>query len=301
MPDAFSALTPNEQSKRRFDQLKGLFGKYRDNIARNRKFYDLDFESEVMSPAIKARGFSPVIPRTARRAIDEAADHVLFFPKITIPVRPTDSHLVTEQEIAEKKRRAATAWWRQITQRYNPIGDGRKWLFLDGRICIKHTLRLDLLPDKDDPDYRTKLAKMSRNEFMWKHELLNSMWVYEDPADHRNPKYTYVHYHIRTEDAKARWPKAEGEWRNREPYAKINYLEYWSAPKTEEDGTVTPGTYTQWVEEEVVHTSDNPYPYVPIAIEDSGYGLVRGTAEIEDKYRGLIDFSLSVFVAQARQ
>ena len=291
----------------KFTELRALYGDYHTRLKKARRFYDLDFEREVMSKGARARGIKAVVPRTARRAIDEAVDHVLTVPKVKVPVRPTDSGLVTQQEIAEKKRKACLAWWRQITQRYNPIGDARKWLFLDGMIAIKHTLRLDLLPDQNDPKYREKIKALGRSEFMWETKVLNNEWVYADPSDHRNPEYVYVAYSLSTEAARKKFPRKTGasesspDWRNGPDYSKVNYLEGWSAPTFTDGGEWEPGQFRQWIEQEMVHDADNPYPYVPIAIEDSGYGLVHEGITIEDKFVGLLDHSFSVLVAQGRQ
>lgn len=298
-------MTDEKELYQKFSELRGQFGRYHSQIRKARRFYNQQFEGEVLSAGARARGFKAVVPRTARRSVDEAADHILFHPKIHVPVRPTDSDLVTQQEIAEKKRKAVTAWWRQITQRYNPLGDGRKWLFLDGKVAVRHTLRWELIPDADDPDYRRKLRNLGRNEFLWEHKLLNNEWVYEDPGDHRNPGYVFVAYSLLAEQAKKKFPGTAGavgaEWRTRPDYSKVNYLEYWSAPEWHDDGTWTPGAYVQWIDTEIVHSDINPYPYVPIAVEDSGYGLNYEGIDIEDKFVGLLDHSYSVLVAQARQ
>lgn len=295
----------SDEIYQRYSELRGQFGRYHSKIKRNRRLYDRDFERDVLPPGARARGFRAVIPMTARRSIDEAVDHVLYHPKVAVPVRPTTSKLLTEQEIAEKKRRAILAWWRQVAQRSNPLGDGRKWLFLDGKIIVKHTIRWDLVPDKDDPKYRAKIADLGRGEFLWSHEVLNAEWVYEDPGDHRNPGYVYVAYSLSAEQARKKFPSqgqsTPAEWEKKTPYAKVNYLEYWSAPTWNDDGTWDAGEFRQYIEGEVVRQAENPYPYVPIAIEDSGYGLVHESIAIEDKYVGLLDHAESVLIAQARQ
>lgn len=291
----------------KFSELRGLYGQLHTRILKSRRYYDRDFENEVVSAGARARGIKAVIPRTARRAVDEAVDHVLTVPKIHVPVRPTDSNLITQQEIAEKKRKACLAWWRQITQRYNVIGDARKWLFLDGMVAVRHALRFDLLPDKNDPAYRTKIKSLGKAAFMWESKILNSEWVYADPSDHRNPEYVYVNYQLNAEEARRKFPvkgtdvPSFNDWRLRPDYSKVNYLEGWSAPTFNDDGSWEPGQFRQWVEHEMVHDDINPYPYVPIAIEDSGYGLIHEGIDVEDKFVGLLDHSDSVLVAQARQ
>ena len=289
------------EARDKFDQLRTAYSKYHRNIKENRRFYDRDFKNDVISPQVRKRGFKAVIPRTARRSIDEAADHILFRPKVRVPVRPTTSKHTTEQRIAENKRKALTAWWRQVEQRYNPIGDGRKWILIDGAVSVRMTVNWHLVPDKEDPKYRQKLAKLGRYGFLWNVELLNNEWVYVDPSNHRDPAYAYVNYTLRVEEAKRRWPEATGEWRTRGDYEKVNYLEYWSAPTFTDDGGWEPGRYMQWVDRDCVHQADNPYPYVPIAVEDSGWGLVHASADPHEKFVGLNEHSHDIFVAQARQ
>lgn len=293
--------TTADELRSKFEALRGQYGSLHSRMLESRDMYNLNFESEVLPAGARARGFKAVIPRTARRSIDEAVDHVLYNPKVKVPVRPTDSNLMTEQEIAEKKRKAIAAWWRQITQRFNPLGDVRKWLFLDGMASIKQTLRLDLLPDKDDPKYRSLITKLGKSEFLWDVEVLNNEWVYPDPADHRNPGYVYVAYDITAEQARKRYPAYSHVWRDKDNYTKVRYMEYWSAPEFNADGTWESGRFIQWVDTEVVKQADNPYPYIPIAIDDAGYGTVYEGIEPEQKFVGLIDHSKSILIAQARQ
>jgi hypothetical protein len=295
-----------DKTYQKFSELRGQYGRYHAQMRRARRLYDRDFERDVISAGARARGFKPVVPQTARRIIDEAADHVLYYPKVHVPARPTESKHTTEEQIAAKKREAITAYWRQIDQRYNVLGDGRKWLFLNGKIAVKHTLRWDLVPDKESPTYRRDIERLGRYEFMWQDELLDPEWVYEDPSDHRNPAYVFLSYSMYAEAAKKKFPSSVvgaigQEWRLKPDYSKVNYLEYWSEPTWQDDGSWEPGEYRQFIETDCVTDDDNPYPYVPIAIEDSGYGLNHLGIEIEKRFVGLLDHAESVLIAQARQ
>ena len=285
----------------KFTQVRGIYGQYHENVIDARKLYNLDFEAEVLPAGARARGFRSVIPRTARRTVDEAADHILYVPKVRVPIRPTSNDMLTAQEIAEKKRKAIAAWWRQITQRFNPLGDGRKWLINDGMLAIKQCLRLDLLPDVNSPTYEQDMQNLGKYDFMWDVEILNNEWVFPDPGDHRNPKYVYICYEITVESAKGKYPKAKGDWTTNDDFSKVTYLEYWGAPKFMPDGSWSRGQFVQWVNHEVVKESKNPYPYIPIAVDDSGWGLIHESAEPQDKFVGLNMFSRSVLISQARQ
>ena len=293
-----------DQLRLKQDALRNMHGVHHQQIEKNRRYYDLDFDVDVVPPASADRGLVAVIPPTARQAIDEAVDHILFVPKVRVPVRPTESETTTAQNIAEKKRKFLTSWWRQVTQLTNPIGDGRKPLINEGKIAIRKSLRWDLIPNKPakiDNKYRNEIAKLGKYDFLWDVELLDNVTVFEDPSDHRNPKYIFVSYDIFVEDAKEQFPDAKGEWTKGNDYDKVKYMEYWSAPKFRSDGGYDYGSYVQWIESDIVHNSDNPYPYIPIAVEDAGFGTVRKGSKPEERFVGFSQYSFSVFVAQARQ
>lgn len=280
-----------------------FFGAYHSIIDENRRFYDLNFGSDIV-PAEWEDRLPPLIPPTARRAIDEAADHILFVPKIKVPIRPTTSKYVTEQQIAEAKRKFLNAWWSQIGQRSNPLGDGRKPLLREGRICVKHTLRWDIVPDKDEMtprQYKAALDKLGRYEFLWDLELLDNKTVFEDPSNHRDPAYVFLEYEILAEDAKRRFPEAKGQWITLDDYSKVTYVEYWTKPVFKSNGDWEPGEYVQWINDERVYQDENPYPYIPIAIEDAGYGDNYRGVPTNQKYVGLTQHTTSMFVAEARQ
>ena len=285
----------------KLELLKGLYGPYHAQLEKNRRFYDLKFDVEVVPGDAQRRGFEPVIPPTARQAVDEAADHILYFPKLRVPVRPTDAQQVTQQEIAENKRRFITSWWRQVTQRSNPIGDGRKTLLNEGMIAVRCLLRWDLIPDKDDTDYQAQMRKLGHYDFLWDVQLLDNKTVFADPSNHRQPRYVFVQYEVFKEEAETLFPAAKGNWKQMGDYDPLKYTEYWSEPVWTPDGKWAPGKYVRWIEDEAVWDKANPYPYVPIAIEDAGYGQVHHLAKIEQKFRGFSEFTHSVFVAQARQ
>ena len=310
----------NSQGDRLLDKLDALksqyFGLYHSQIEENRRFYDRRFRGDVVSEEFAAR-LTPLIPQTSRRAIDESADHILYNPKIKVPLRPTTSRNVTEREIAENKRAFLAAFWSQVAQRYNPLGDGRKILLREGRICVKHTLRWELIPDRDNMSarqYKAALDKLGRYDFLWNEELLDNKTVFEDPSDHRNPRYVYVQYDILVEAARELFDKVQDpdekheqntsftwSWLSKPDTEKVKYTEYWSRPTFNYDGTWEPGQFVQWIEDIRVNDEENPYPYVPVAIEDSGYGdNYRGVSPVE-KYVGLAQHSHDMFVAEAQQ
>ena len=297
-------LDGRDQLLRKLDSLKSqFFGAYHMQVDQNRMFYDLEFAKDIVPESWTDR-LQPIIPPTARRAIDEAADHILFTPKIKVPVRPTTSKHVTEQQIAEAKRKFLNAWWSQVSQRNNPLGDGRKPLLREGRMCIKHTLRWDIIPDPAEMSprqYKSALEKLGKYEFLWELELLDNKSVYEDPSNHRDPAYVYCQYDILAEEAKRKFPDATGTWKVYDDYEKVSYVEYWSRPDFKSDGSWEPGEFIQWINDERVNSEDNPYPYIPIAIEDAGYGDNYKGVTPAQKYVGLTEHTTDMFIAEARQ
>ena len=293
-----------------------FFGEYHGQIDENRAFYDRKFRKRVVPDEWEGQ-LTPLIPQTSRRSIDESADHILYHPKIKVPIRPTNSRRVTEREIAENKRAFMDAYWSQVSQRFNPLGDGRKPLLREGRIAIKHTMDWNLIPDKDSMTpraYRAAVEKLGRYEFLWKDELLDNKTVFEDPHDHRDPRYVFIQYDILVEAARELFDKYQDPderpetnqsvrwgWLSKPDTEKVQYTEYWSKPTFLADGSWEPGKFIQWVEDTRVNEEDNPYPYVPVAIDDAGYGDNYRGASISEKYVGLAQHSHDMFVAEAQQ
>src|SRR5688572_10917947 len=74
------------------------------DIRESRRYYDLDFASNVV-PERWRQKLTPFIHPTAAHAIDEAVDHILFSPRIRVMTRPGDAERkLAEQDIAENKR-----------------------------------------------------------------------------------------------------------------------------------------------------------------------------------------------------
>lgn len=304
----------------KFSMLRGLFSEYHANVERSRRFYEREFLDEVL-PTDDDSVWA-FIPPTARRAIDEPADHILPFPKMRVPVRPTEGDPLEQEDVAERKRQFMTAWWRNIVDRYNPIGDGRKLMLMEGRLCVKKSIKWDLIPDypkrenyKTRQGYRTAranfqkaMARVGHFDFLWETEVLDTMRVYEDPSDHRDPQYVFIENEIYVEEARRLFPDSanddltpSGNWRVRDDFQTVTYLEYWSKPKHKFDGTWEPGQRVHWINDRLERAEDNPYPYIPIAIEDAGFGRVYKNAKPHEKYVGIAQHVLDTFVAQARQ
>lgn len=294
----------------KFHKLEGLFSQYHINVERARRFYAREFTNEVLPT--ETDDIWVFIPPTARRAIDEPADHILPMPAMKVPVRPAVNDPIAQELIAEKKRQFLSSWWHNISDGSNPFGDGRKLMLNEGRLCLRKTLKWDLVPEyPDEADvpgrrkamrkFRAMMKKLGHYEFLWDLEVLDTMSVYEDPLNHRDPQYVFVQYRILTEEAKRLFPNAPGRWAEGDDYSEVVYLEYWDKPEYRFDGTWEPGECVQWINYEEVSRKDSPYPYIPIAIEDAGYGSVYKGAKIHEKYVGISQHSLEAFVAEARQ
>lgn len=296
----------------RFGTLSGLYGVCINEMNLNRTYYNTDFAADVV-PAIWQTRLTPLIPPTARRAIDEPADHILTFPVIKVPLRPTETDSVEEEVRAEVVRQAMTAAWAHVERNGNVIGDSRKPLLMEGKVAIRKTLRWDLIPDYPTKKgrsakqfdaalsrYRSEIDKLGRSEFLWDFQLLDNVTVYEDPSNHRDPTYTYVEYKIYAEEARRCWPDAKGTWKTNADYQEVTYKEYWSKPGlVNAKGEWEPGQFVQWIEDECVHDGENPYPYLPIVIDNAGFGLNHHLAKPEEIYVGMTQYFRSTFRAQA--
>ena len=302
---------------RKLSTMKSVFGEYINEVKVNRQYYNREFGADVVPPKWASR-LTPLIPQTARRAIDEPADHILTFPTIKVPTRPTLSNEAGESARAEIVRQACNAWWAHVARENNIIGDARKPLLNEGKIAIRKTLKWDLIPDYPQraefpkstsgtrrynnaiASFRRELQRLGRSEFMWNVELLDNVTVYEDPSDHRNPKYIYIQYGIYVEEARERWPEADGKWREMDDLDEVNYTEYWTKPgPVQSDGTWEPGHFCQWIEDEPVFEDESPYPYLPISIDDGGFGLNHQLSKPHEKFVGMTQHARELFRAQA--
>lgn len=304
--------TETQRLHDKFSTVKALYGESNNEIQRNRDYYDRRFADEIVPPQWRSR-LTTLIPQTARRAIDEPADHILTFPYIKVPVRPTENDSVKEEVRAEIVRQAMTAWWGTVSRTFNTVGDARKPLLNEGKVAVRKTIRWDLVPtyptkknrsapqfEKAVRKYREEIDRLGRSAFLWDIQLLDNITVFEDPSDHRDPTYVFVSYRIFTEDARRRWPDAAGKWKENDDLDMVTYTEYWSKPgPCKPDKTWEPGKFIQWVEDECVHDADNPYPYLPIVIDNAGFGLNHHLAKPEEIYVGMTQHAREMFRAQA--
>ena len=304
-------------------QAETLFSNFHDDVAESRKYYDLDFAEKIVPDRWRAK-LNPYIPPMAAQAIDEAVDHILFTPRVRVAVRPGDAEQsLREQEIAENKRNFLSAVWSGQPL----IHDARKTLLNEGMVAVKKTINWAHIPKKpgkgasksEREKYRRNIARLGMDKPIWSFEILdNKTLVFGPIGDHRNPLWAYIKLRITAEEARRLFPKAgdptdgmgyQGAtvrttetWRDMPDLEEVEYIEFWSSDICDENGEVVePGSFVQFIESEVVSEEENPYPYIPIAIEDSGYGVVRATAKPEDIFVGLTKKMRPTFEAQAKQ
>lgn len=304
--------------------LEGLFSDFYGEIDESRKFYKLDFKEQVVPDRWRGK-LHAFIPPHAQHAIDEAVDHILFTPRVKVMTRPAEAaQALEEQTIAENKRSFIAAIWQNETV----IHDARKTLINEGMIAIKQTLNWQYIPKKpgkgakasEKTRYRRELAKLGADKKIWEHEILDNKSITYGPVNnHRDPWYVYIKYDISTEEAKRLFPRAgdnfnglgnqdtnaspdKQAWRNQSDLENVEYIELWTRDICDEYGEIIEeGAYLQFINGACMRDEPNPYPYIPIAIEDSGFGEIRATAKPHDIFVGMTNGMRETFRAQAKQ
>ena len=293
----------------KLEQLRGLFNEFHNNVKENRRYYDLDFEELVAPPPAEGDRdeMMAVMATTARRAIDDPSDHILPMPRIKVPVRPTTGNIVNEQASAEARRDFLSAWWETEEADFGVVAAARKVLLNEGRVCVRKQLRWDAIPDYPGKDasqgekqkFRRAIAKLGQHNFLWKLELLDNLSVFEDYTNPRDPRYVYVEHQILAEEARRMFGNRDEI--PPDDYSTVTYVEEWTRPEVKWDGSYEEGAFNQYINGEKVRSSVNPYPYIPIVIEDAGYGLSHHLAKPHERYVGLTQHTHSIFVAESRQ
>lgn len=304
------------------DLLESVFSNFHSEVDENRKFYNRDFKERIVPDRWRAK-IEPLIPETAQHGIDEAVDHILFTPRIKVMVRPSEpERQVAEQDIAENKRQFLAALWNQEAI----IHDARKTLISEGMVAIKKVINWHYIPKNPGRGagrnavarYRRDIAKLGLDKKPWSFEIIdNKTLTYGPVSNHRDPEYVYLKMEITVEQARALRPKPSDPapgvgndgptgqvqaWRDKSDLETVEYIEYWSRDICDMDGNVTtPGTFMQIVDKEILHDDINPYPYIPIAIEDAGFGTIRNTAKPEEIFVGMTAGMRETFIAHARQ
>ena len=275
------------------------FSAYHRQVLENRRMYECNWEDLVAIEG--AEQYMKFIPATAARSIDDPADHVLSMPRTKVPVRSVDRDPMKAQRAAENKRKFLEAWWSRIVSDSNPIGDSLVDALNEGRFVWRRTFDFDALPDKpakgsDRRPYKRAMAELGKDKFLWTVEVMDNLTVFEDPGNHRDPRYIFLKYKITVEEAKEFAVEHIQHFRGMDDFSEVEYTEFWSR-----DIGDKPGRCMKWVEGEKVWDEENPYPYIPVIVEDSGFGTNRFGAKPHEKYRGMTEKLFPTFVAEARQ
>ena len=244
-------------------------------------------------------GLQLTIPPTAFDAVENAADHVLSVPRITVPVRPSKDEVEKAHEHAERMADFhRMCWQRTFEQDGDPLGRGKKSL-AKGKMALKHEIRWDLLPDlPENPDaaakqrYRRELQKVMRSEFIWRLRVVPKETIFEDLETPWDPQFVFEAFETTAIQARSLFrgnERMEEALKSKDGMAKVQYLEYWDRDQ-----------YVQWVDDVRVHDEENPYGYVPYVIRDPGWGDTNAVNKPEDRYVSIIRPNRSVLRAETR-
>ena len=265
-------------------------------------------------------GLRITAPPTAHTAVENASDHILSVPRIGVPMRPSETEVEKQHEIAEKKADFLRMLWHKFFEEGgDPLGRGKKSL-VKGKLVLKKELKWELLPElADDPSpaekraYRRSLERVGKSQFIWRLRLVPKETVFEDLAQPWDPQFVFEHYETTAVEARSRYAGNEGveeALKDKSAQSKVRYTEYWSRPQGDD-----PGSYIQWIDDVRVHEAENPYcwetplstkakpdydGYVPYAIGDPGWGDTSGENKPEDRYVSIIRPTRSVLRAETR-
>lgn len=264
-------------------------------------------------------GLRITAPPTAHSAVENASDHILSVPRISVPVRPSDTEVEKQHEIAEKKADfLRMAFHKFFEEGGDPIGRGKKSL-IKGKLVFKLELKWELLPElPDDPTpaekrkYRAQVEKVCRTTFPWRLRLIPKETAFP-VGDRWDPKGYYEHYETTAIEARARYAgneAVEEVLKDKDAQAKVRYTEYWSKPQGDDQGQ-----YVQWIDDVRIHEAENPYSwesplstkeeprfdgYIPYVTLDPGWGDDDGEGKPEDVYISIIRPIRSVLRAETR-
>ena len=285
-----------------------VYGRYVAAVVKDTTYYNMTKQTRLIPDDWKNRGVPEVIPPTAYDAIENAADHILTRPQLSIPARAVIDDERAEQRIAELKRAAARIFWDQIDKQGSPLAQGKKKLVKDGKAVWKKLIRWGDIPKPKDGG---PARPVGEKRLVWEVRSLAPETVFEDPDDPYDPSFVYEVYSARVGKTSSRFPDAIGQWRFDGRSKTVQVTEYWSKPEGSDKGL-----HVIWVDDEPVQRTINPYHYttprhteeepdydgyVPYTIRPSGWGEVTADLDPAEFYVGLIRRAHSVIDAEAMQ
>lgn len=295
-----------------FDSVRAVYGKMLAEFEEDEKYinapWDPSFATDIIPESWEDDGLEVTVPPTVYNAVEGASDHILTTPRVSVPIRPTTRGIEKQRDIAETRRHFhELAWHRTFEDCGDPLGRGKKHL-IKGKIVLKHEIVWDLIPELDDDPtpaqkrrFRRELMNATSKSFPWRLTLVPKETVFEDPSAPWDPAYVFESYETRVIDVRSRFhgnEAVERALKDRDATSMVTYTEYWSKPGY--DPEYPDGQFVQWIERTVIHEDDNPYPYVPYAIGDPGWGDVTAKNNPEDRYVSIVRPIRKVAKAETR-
>ena len=301
-----------------YDEMKLKYGQLLAEFSEDDLYIRGDFEAAGVIPAgSDDPGLSLTKPSNVYDAVENAANHILSFPRTIVPVRPVTKDKETAIKITQKKQRFLDICWdRFFSEQGDPLGIAKKQL-IKGKAVLKLEIDWRLLPEIDSDStpaekrkFKETLQKVARSKFLWKLRALPKETVFEDVEHPEDPEFTFEAYKCTVRSAKRNWPHFADQLPRGRDMDTVEYVEYWSKPIGADEGK-----FIQWVDGRRVHEGPNPYSwptplhteenpdydgYVPYAIGDPGWGDIGAEAKPEDRYVSLVRPMRSMALADCR-
>jgi len=301
-----------------FEDLRGRYGQVLTEFREDDLYISGDFETAGIIPTdTEDAGLTLTKPSNVYDAVENAANHILSFPRTLVPVRPVTKDKEAAIKIAQKKQRFLELCWdRFFYEQGDPLGIAKKQL-IKGKCVLKLEIDWRLLPPlerdataEQKRKFRATLQKVARSKFLFRLRAVPKETVFEDLESPYDPPFVFEKYTCSAGEAKRRWPYLADKLRDRIALDNVEYLEYWSKPQGADEGR-----YVQWIDDERVHESINPYSwetpistkdepdydgFIPHGIGDPGWGDIGPETKPEDRYVSLVRPMRSMALADCR-
>ena len=120
MPDSDSLL-------QLFESTKALYSDLRSEMENDERYVTGDYGDTFLPDDWDDEGLQAIITSTAYDAVENAANHILTTPLISVPARPMKDSKEAAEELAERFRIFLDLWWRRVEEdQGDPFGKGRK-------------------------------------------------------------------------------------------------------------------------------------------------------------------------------